>query len=348
MRAAPDERPALRTALRIPLRKLGYCVGGSLLAFVLVGVIIAVLPEEITEFGWPIIAALAAICWLVLVFLFASGRVVRTGFGLAAGHPALLTGILVWECFAVSGLPGGPPAPVRFLLLVCGPVIVSGIAWWEIHRLRARHGVTLRRRRPAEHAGPHRRHVEEPEVSEPFGLPDGLPAPADDGAADHLPGTAMPSISLPATDGTTVDLAALGSGRTVIYIYPLTGRPGVDLPTGWDEIPGARGCTPESCGFRDHHRELRAAGATAVYGLSSQDIDYQREAVTRLDLPFAMLSDPRHRLATALRLPTFEVDGMVLHKRLTLVITDGAIEHVFYPVFPPDAHAAEVLDWLRR
>lgn len=184
-------------------------------------------------------------------------------------------------------------------------------------------------------------------MSEPFSLPDGLPAPIDDGAAAHLPGAAMPSITLPATDGTTVDLAGLGPERSVIYIYPLTGRPDVDLPTGWDEIPGARGCTPESCGFRDHHRELRAAGATAVYGLSSQDIDYQREAVVRLDLPFAMLSDPRHHLATALNLPTFEADGLVLHKRLTLVVAGGAIEHVFYPVFPPDAHAAEVLDWLR-
>lgn len=178
-------------------------------------------------------------------------------------------------------------------------------------------------------------------------LPAGLPVPEDDGAADHLPGTAMPHLTLPATDGGTVRLDAPGPGRTVVYIYPLTGRPGTDLPAGWDAIPGARGCTPEACGFRDHHADLLAAGATRVYGLSGQDTGYQREVVDRLGLPFAMLSDPGLRLAAALRLPTFEAGGMTLYARLTLIVADGVIEHAFYPVFPPDAHAAQVLAWLR-
>ena len=178
-------------------------------------------------------------------------------------------------------------------------------------------------------------------------LPSDLPVPADDGAASHLPGRAMPALSLPATDGRRVALDGLGSGRTVIYVYPMTGRPGVDLPPGWDDIPGARGCTPESCGFRDHHAELLVAGADQVYGLSSQSSDYQAEAVDRLHLPFAMLSDERLALADALGLPTFSVDGMTLYRRLTMIVTNGAIEHVFYPVFPPDQHAQQVLDWLR-
>jgi peroxiredoxin len=178
-------------------------------------------------------------------------------------------------------------------------------------------------------------------------LPEGLPVPVDDGAASHLPGRAMPALSLPATDGRQVALGALGSGRTVVYIYPMTGRPGVDLPEGWDDIPGARGCTPESCGFRNLHAELLAAGAAQVFGLSSQSTEYQREAVERLHLPFAMLSDEHLALAGELGLPTFTVDGTKLYRRLTMVITDGVIEHVFYPVFPPDQHAQEVLDWLR-
>jgi len=178
-------------------------------------------------------------------------------------------------------------------------------------------------------------------------LPEGLPVPVDDGAARHLPGRAMPALSLPATDGRRVALDALGGGRTVVYIYPMTGRPGVDLPEGWDDIPGARGCTPESCAFRNLHAELLAAGAAQVFGLSSQSSEYQREAVDRLHLPFAMLSDEHLALAGALGLPTFTVDGMTLYRRLTMVITDGVIEHVFYPIFPPDQHAQEVLDWLR-
>jgi peroxiredoxin len=180
-----------------------------------------------------------------------------------------------------------------------------------------------------------------------FPLPEDLPAPVDDGAADHLAGAEMPELSLTATDGRTIDLAALGAGRTVIYAYPMTGRPGVDLPDGWNEIPGARGCTPESCAFRDHFAELQAAGADAVFGLSSQDTGYQREVVERLHLPFGMLSDPQLKLAAALGLPTFQAGGMELYRRLTLVIEDGHVAHVFYPVFPPDGHAAEVLAWLR-
>lgn len=175
-------------------------------------------------------------------------------------------------------------------------------------------------------------------------LPDDLPIPEDDGATDHLPGVRMPSLALPATDGQPVDLAEL-PGRTVVYIYPRTGRPDESNPTGWDAIPGARGCTPQSCAFRDHYQELQALGA-AVYGLSTQDTNYQREAAERLHLPFALLSDADLRLTHALRLPTFEADGMTLIKRLTFIVRDGMIEHVFYPVFPPDANAGDVLAWL--
>ncbi len=167
-------------------------------------------------------------------------------------------------------------------------------------------------------------------------LPDDLPVPEDDGAAEHLPGMAMPQLTLAATDGATVDLSALGHGRTVLYLYPLSGRPGVDLPQGWDAIPGARGCTPEACGFRDHIQELRGAGAERVYGLSSQDTAYQSEFATRMSLPFPILSDPALRLGELLKLPTFQANGQPLYKRLTMIIRDGRIEHVFYPIFPPD------------
>lgn len=158
----------------------------------------------------------------------------------------------------------------------------------------------------------------------------------------------MPALGLAATDGSTVRLDALGEGRTVLYLYPRTGVPGQPLPTGWDDIPGARGCTPESCAFRDHLADLHEAGAARVHGLSSQDTAYQQEAAERLHLPFALLSDPDLSLAEALRLPTFEVDGMRLYARLTMVVREAAIEHAFYPVFPPDGHAAEVLAWLRQ
>jgi peroxiredoxin len=178
-------------------------------------------------------------------------------------------------------------------------------------------------------------------------LPDDLPVPEDDGAADHLPGAALPALTLPSTTGDAVDLGALGPGRTVIYLYPMTGRPGVALPEGWDDIPGARGCTTEACDFRDHLQDLRAAGARHVFGLSSQSTDHQREMADRLRLPFPVLSDADFSLGTALSLPTFTAAGERLYKRLTLVARDGVVEHVFYPVFPPNTHAQEVLGWLR-
>jgi peroxiredoxin len=178
-------------------------------------------------------------------------------------------------------------------------------------------------------------------------LPVDLPVPVDDGAASHLPGHRMPGLALRATTGQDVRVDQLGAGRTVLYIFPRMGQPGQPLPTGWDDIPGARGCTPEACGFRDHHSEI-AATAASVFGLSSQSTDYQAEAVGRLHLPFAMLSDTNLELAQALSLPTFDVDDLRLYKRLTLIVRDGAVEHVFYPVFPPDQHAQQVLTWLRE
>ncbi len=170
--------------------------------------------------------------------------------------------------------------------------------------------------------------------------------PEDDGGSDHLPGMRLPSVPLMSTGGEPVDLSRL-PGRTVAYCYPRTGRPDQDPPRGWDEIPGARGCTPQSCSFRDHHEELRALGAR-VFGLSTQDTGYQREAVRHLRLPFELLSDERLGFARALSLPTFEADSMTLLKRITLIIDSGRIEKVFYPVFPPDKNAQEVIEWLSR
>jgi peroxiredoxin len=175
-------------------------------------------------------------------------------------------------------------------------------------------------------------------------LPENLPAPIDDGACDHLLGLQLPSLPLPSTAGNRVDLASL-AGTTVIYCYPRTSRPDEPLPPGWDEIPGARGCTSQSCAFRDHYQELQALVAR-VFGLSTQSTDYQQEAVARLQLPYALLSDADPAFTRALRLPTFTVDGMTLIKRLTLIITDGQIVKVFYPVFPPDKNAEEVIRWL--
>jgi peroxiredoxin len=180
----------------------------------------------------------------------------------------------------------------------------------------------------------------------PAQLPRGRPPGDGDGAA-HLRGMRMPALGLAATDGSVVRLDASGPGRTVVYVYPLTGSPGVDLPEGWDGIPGARGCTAEAHGFRDHHGELRDAGAARVYGLSSQATGYQRELADRLRLPFVMLSDQAFALHGALGLPVFAAGGMTLYRRLTVIVAAGVIEQVFYPVPAPDRHPAEVLGWLR-
>ena len=178
-----------------------------------------------------------------------------------------------------------------------------------------------------------------------FPLPANLPVPVDDGAADHLKGVIMPDVSLLSTAGRTVDLATMSTRQTVIYCYPMTGVPGQELPAGWDTIPGARGCTPQTCGFRDHYREFAERGIE-IFGLSTQTTEYQREMAKRLAIPFEILSDAELKLCQALRLPTFEVEGMRLLKRLTLIVLGGKIEHVFYPVFPPDQSAAQVLQHL--
>ena len=178
-------------------------------------------------------------------------------------------------------------------------------------------------------------------------LPPDLPVPIDDGAADHLPGMRLPRLALRSTRGKEIDLAgaAAQAGTLVLYVYPRTGTPGRPSPDGWDAIPGARGCTPQSCAFRDHTGELAKLGAQ-VLGLSAQPAAEQAAFAEREHLPFALLSDPDLRLAAALSLPTFEAGGMRLYKRITLVVTDGAIGKAFYPVFPPDRNAAEVLAWL--
>lgn len=182
--------------------------------------------------------------------------------------------------------------------------------------------------------------------NDPTQLPDDLPRPTDDGASDHLPGRALPSVEILATDGSMVDLSAAPSPWTVVYIYPRTGVPGVDPPTGWDQIPGARGCTPQSCSFRDVHGELADVGAT-VYGLSTQSHDEQVEFSRREHIPFRLLSDPERIVGEALDLPVFEADGIVAYKRMTLIARGGTIAHVRYPVFPPDRDADDVLAWLQ-
>lgn len=179
-----------------------------------------------------------------------------------------------------------------------------------------------------------------------YEIPNNVPVPVDDGACNHLTGMRLPSVALWSTSGRLVDLAGL-SGHVVIYCYPRTGRPDVDPPQGWNEIPGARGCTLQACAFRDHYQELQKLG-TQVFGLSTQDTDYQREAIARLHLPFELLSDSKLEFANRLRLPIFEIAGMRLIKRLTLIARDGRIEKVFYPVFPPDKNADEVINWLAR
>ena len=175
-------------------------------------------------------------------------------------------------------------------------------------------------------------------------MPDNLPKPIDDGACDHLIGMQLPNIDLLATNGSTVNLSA-GSMKTVVYCYPMTGKPGVPLPEGWDEIPGARGCTPQSCSFRDHHSELSALGAD-VFGLSTQDNEYQKEMAERLHLPFLVLSDVNFQFCEAMKLPTFEVDGMRLVKRVTMIAENNIVVKVHYPIFPSDTDATWVIEQL--
>jgi peroxiredoxin len=177
-------------------------------------------------------------------------------------------------------------------------------------------------------------------------LPANLPVPKDDGGAKHLVGMALPDLELPSTANRRVNLSKVAAPRLVVYCYPMTGQPGKALPAGWDDIPGARGCTPETCGFRDHHEDLAKLHAD-VYGLSTQSTPYQQEMVKRLAVPFEVLSDEHLAFTRALKLPTFTVEGMTLNKRLTLIVRDHRIEHVFYPVFPPDKHAEEVIAWLK-
>ena len=191
-----------------------------------------------------------------------------------------------------------------------------------------------------------RRRYASPMNKAPFTeLPANLPAPEDDGACNHLLGVQLPDVSLVSTSDRHINFRHQ-PGLTVIYAYPLTGRPGVPLPSGWDEIPGARGCTPESCSFRDHHAEIRQLGAD-VFGLSTQPTDYQREVCERLHLPFDLLSDDSFAFTDALSLPTFTAATMRLLRRVTLVSDSGVIERVFYPIFPPDRHPADVISYLK-
>jgi peroxiredoxin len=177
-------------------------------------------------------------------------------------------------------------------------------------------------------------------------MPPDLPVPVDDGAADHLPRSEVPSLTLAATTGAHADLAAMAAGRLVVYLYPRTGIPGEPSPARWDDIPGARGCTPQSCAYRDSLAEFERLEASVV-GLSAQSAAEQLEFAAREHIPFPLLSDPGLALASELRLPTFEVDGMTLYRRLTLVAEGGVVVKAFYPVFPPDRNAAEVLAWLK-
>jgi peroxiredoxin len=177
-------------------------------------------------------------------------------------------------------------------------------------------------------------------------LPANLPVPLDDGATNHLKGEKLPTISLLSTQGRSIAMGGV-SGRLVIYCFPMTGQPGVPLPEGWDEIPGARGCTPQSCSFRDHYQELQALGAEVI-GLSVQSTEYQREMAERLHLPFPVVSDIDYQFQTALNLPTFTVAGMRLLKRVTLVANSGVIEAVHYPIFPSDSDADWVVNYLKN
>ena len=184
-------------------------------------------------------------------------------------------------------------------------------------------------------------------MPQPLSLPDNLPIPQDDGACAHLSGVKMPPLALATTAGSTVDLSSL-PGRSVIFCYPKTGVPDKNPPPEWDAIPGARGCTPQNCSFRDEYANLLQAGVKQVFGVSTQSSSYQREARERLHLPYLLVSDEKLALAHALNLPTFEFDGETLIKRLTLIVDDGIITHVLYPVFPPDKSAADTLQWIKE
>lgn len=177
-------------------------------------------------------------------------------------------------------------------------------------------------------------------------LPHDLAAPDDDGATDHLPGMPLPAIALSSTDGDRVDVGDLGDGRVLIYVFPMTGSPEQDMPDGWDAIPGARGCSPHNCDMRNHYTDLVQGGVRRIFGLSSQPSAYQHALVEALRLPYPLLTDEDRALAKNPGLPTFTAGGLTVYRRLALLIRDGRIEHVFYPVFPPDQHAQVVLDWL--
>jgi peroxiredoxin len=180
-----------------------------------------------------------------------------------------------------------------------------------------------------------------------FPLPTDLPVPTDDGACAHLTGTLIPSILLPSTAGNTVDLSKL-DGLTVVFFYPRTGAPGASIPASWDAIPGARGCTPHACGFRDLSKDLLAAGVNHLFGFSTQDTAYQQEVKERLHLPYQLLSDEKFECVRAMRLPTFEFEGTELVKRLAIAVLDGKIVKVWYPIFPSDRNASDVLLWLQN
>jgi peroxiredoxin len=177
-------------------------------------------------------------------------------------------------------------------------------------------------------------------------LPTNLPIPQDDGLASHLTGCTMPSVVLQSTSGKLVDVSSI-KGWKVVYCYPLTGRPDVNLPSGWDQIPGARGCTPQACAFRDYNQELLTIGVS-VYAVSTQTPDYQKEMVDRLHIPFDVLSDAKFDLTNAMHLPTMEVNGIKLLKRLTMIVHDAVVRHIHYPVFPPNAEPLKVIDWLKE
>jgi peroxiredoxin len=179
-----------------------------------------------------------------------------------------------------------------------------------------------------------------------YEIPPNLPIPPDDGSTDHLRGLRLPNVSLMATSGKIVHLGEI-KGRLVLYCYPMTGQPNVALPEGWDQIPGARGCTPQSCSFRDHYQELQALGAE-VLGLSVQNTEYQKEMVDRLHLPFPVVSDSDYRFQRALNMPTVVASGMTLLKRVTLIAANGVIEAVHYPIFPSDSDPIWVIDYLKR